>query len=39
MVDEITTVPRARMGRIGQLASADLVRLDRAVMVFLGLAG
>ena len=40
MVDEITTVPRARMGRrIGQLASADLVRLGRAVMVFLGLAG
>jgi mRNA interferase MazF len=40
MVDKITTVPRAPMGRrIGQLASADVLRLDRAVMVFLGLDG
>jgi hypothetical protein len=31
---------RARMGRrIGHLAIADVLRLDRAVMVFLGLAG
>jgi len=39
MVDKITTIPRAKLGkRIGQLDSGDLVRLNRAVMVFLGLA-
>ncbi len=40
MVDKITTVSRAKVGtRIGRLADEDLVRLNRAVMVFLGLAG
>ena len=40
MVDKITTGPRTRMGRrIGHLARADVLRLDRAVMVFRGLAG
>jgi len=39
MVDKITTVPRARLGRlIGRLDDEDLVRLNRAAMVFLGLA-
>ena len=39
MVDKITTVPKERMGeRIGNLDAADLVRLNRAMMVFLGLA-
>ncbi|MEJ0048613.1 MAG: type II toxin-antitoxin system PemK/MazF family toxin [Rhodospirillales bacterium] len=39
MVDKITTVPRASMGaRIGNLATVDLARLERAMMVFLGLA-
>jgi mRNA interferase MazF len=40
MVDKLTTVPRARLGeRVGQLADEDMVRLGRAVIVFLGLAG
>lgn len=39
MVDKITTVPRARLGtRIGRLAESDIARLNRAVLVFLGLA-
>jgi mRNA interferase MazF len=40
MVDKITTVPRSRMGeRIGRLADEDMVRLGRAIVVFLGVAG
>jgi mRNA interferase MazF len=40
MVDKITTVPKARIGaQIGQLDDEDLVRLNRAVLVFLGFAG
>jgi len=40
MVDKITTVPKLRIGRrIGSLGDEDLLRLNRAVMVFLGLAG
>jgi mRNA interferase MazF len=39
MVDKVTTVPRARLGdRIGRLGEEDVVRLNRALMVFLGLA-
>ncbi len=40
MLDKVTTVPRARLGRkIGMLGAADRVRLNRGLMVFLGLAG
>jgi mRNA interferase MazF len=40
MVDRITTVPRSGMGeRIGRLADEDMVRLGRAMVVFLGVAG
>lgn len=40
MVDKVTTVPKSRLGRrIGRLADADVVRLDRAILIFLGLAG
>jgi len=40
MVDKITTVPKTRLGeRIGRLDDEDIVRLNRAVLVFLGLAG
>ena len=40
MVDKLTTVPRGRLGsRLGALSNEDLVRLDRAMVVFLGLAG
>jgi len=40
MVDKITTTPRTKLGaRIGTLADDDMVRLNRAMMIFLGLAG
>jgi mRNA interferase MazF len=40
MVDKITTMPRAKLSaRIGRLDDLDISRLDRAVLVFLGLAG
>jgi mRNA interferase MazF len=40
MVDKIMTVPKTKIGaRIGRLDDEDLVRLNRAVIVFLGLAG
>lgn len=40
MVDKITTVPRARLGtRMGRLGDEDMVRVGRAVLVFIGLAG
>ena len=39
MVDKITTVPRAKIGvRFGRLVGEDMVRLNRAVLVFLGIA-
>jgi mRNA interferase MazF len=39
MVDKLTTVPKSRLGkRIGQLDDEDVVRLNRAALVFLGLA-
>ena len=39
MVDKITTVPKARLGyRIGRLDAEDVIRFDRALLVFLGLA-
>src|SRR6202012_2582623 len=39
MVDKITTVPKSKVGeRIGRLDHEDMVRLNQAVMVFLGLA-
>jgi len=39
MIDKVTTVPRASLTRqIGRLSDGDLVRLDRALLVFLGLA-
>ena len=39
MVDKLTTVSKARLGeRIGRLDDEDVVRLNRAILVFLGLA-
>jgi mRNA interferase MazF len=39
MVDKITTVPKAKIGaRVGRCADEDMVRLNRAVLVFLGIA-
>ena len=39
MVDKVTTIPKSKVGRrIGQLDDVDMVRLNRALVVFLGLA-
>src|SRR5579864_46916 len=38
MVDKITTVPKSKVGtHIGRLDDEDILRLNRAVLVFLGL--
>lgn len=40
MVDKITTVAKTKLGsRVGELDDEDLLRLNRAMLVFLGLAG
>ena len=40
MIDKITTVSRKKLeSRVGRLSDEDLVRVNRAVIVFLGLAG
>ncbi len=40
MADKVTTVPRAKLGaRIGRLSDEDLLRLNRALLVFLGFGG
>lgn len=40
MVDKITTVPRSKLGdHVGRLSDEEMVRLGRAILVFLGLAG
>ncbi len=39
MIDKITTVAKSKMQkRVGRLAEEDMVRVNRAVLVFLGLA-
>ena len=40
MVDKITTVPKNKLGqRIGELEADDMVRVNQAILIFLGLAG
>lgn len=40
MIDKVTTMPRAGLGeRLGRLHDDDLIRLNRALIVFHGLAG
>lgn len=40
MVDKIATIPKQKLGtRIGRLTDDDIVRLNRAMTIFLGLAG
>lgn len=40
MADKITTIPRAKLGeRVGRLDDEDVLRMNRAILVFLGLAG
>ena len=39
MVDKISTVPKTKVGaRVGRLEDESVVRLNQAVLVFLGLA-
>ena len=39
MVDKITTIPKTKVGaRVGRLNDEDILRLNQAVLVFLGLA-
>jgi mRNA interferase MazF len=39
MVDKITTVPKSKVGaQIGRLDDEDILRLNQALLVFLGLA-
>lgn len=39
MVDKLTTMPRGNVqDRLGRLLAEDMMRLDRALIVFLGLA-
>ena len=39
MVDKITTIPKSRLGaQIGRLDDEDILRLNQAILVFLGLA-
>jgi mRNA interferase MazF len=40
MVDKMSTVPKDKLGyRVGRLDDEDLLRLNRAMLIFLGLAG
>jgi mRNA interferase MazF len=40
MIDKTTTVSKTKLQkRIGRLSDEDVVRLNRAILVFLGLAG
>ena len=40
MVDKITTVSKTKCEtRVGRLSDKDMVRVNRAILVFLGLAG
>ncbi len=39
MVDKLTTVSKERIGeRVGRLDDADVMRMNRAILVFLGVA-
>jgi mRNA interferase MazF len=38
MVDKVTTVPKSKLGkRIGRLDDQDILRLNQALLAFLGL--
>ena len=39
MADKITTLPKSKLGkRIGRLSDDDVIRLNRAMLIFLGIA-
>ena len=40
MADKVLTVPKTKLGQgIGRLGEEDMIRLNRSILVFLGLAG
>ena len=40
MVDKVISVPRGKIGpHVGRLSADDMARLDRTLLIFLGLAG
>ena len=40
MIDKITTVSKKKLpSRVGRLSDDDIIRVNRAIVVFLGLAG
>jgi mRNA interferase MazF len=40
MIDKVTTMPRTKLGkRVGVLTALDMTHVNRAMLVFLGLAG
>ena len=40
MIDKITTVSKTKLeSRVGRISDEDIIRVNRAVVVFLGLAG
>jgi mRNA interferase MazF len=40
MADKLMTVPKSKLGRrVGRLDGATMLRLNRAITVFLGIAG
>jgi mRNA interferase MazF len=39
MVDKLTTIPKTKLGaRIGSLSDREMLQLNRAIVVFLGIA-
>ena len=39
MVDKITTIPKSKIGaRVGRIDNEDILRLNQALLVFLGMA-
>ncbi|MEY8018912.1 type II toxin-antitoxin system PemK/MazF family toxin [Mycobacterium servetii] len=40
MIDKITTAPRSKLGqRIGKASTTEILQIERALLVFLGMAG
>jgi mRNA interferase MazF len=38
MIDKVTTVPKSKLGaHIGHMSDDDMLRLNRSLLVFLGL--
>ena len=39
MADKVTTIPKSKLGRhIGRISNQDILRMNQALLVFLGLA-